>query len=124
MSLTTMTTPSTTYTDIKSLTRAFSKRYNVSAIDFLWTSENGFDNFTVYATTPKAGVLTTKVPSFDYNSETDDLALRELLMTIIDDTEWNTENISEIGGTLNISTTDAPVFEGNVTSMSFSLIQY
>ena len=121
MSPTTMTP---TLSNITTVTRAFSQQYNVSAIDFLWSSENGLDNFTVYSTTPQAGVLTTKVPSFDYNSETDDLAIRELLMTIIDDTEWNTENISEIGGTLNISTTGTPLFEGNVTSMSFTLIQY
>lgn len=120
-----------TLSDITSLTRVFSERYNVSAIDFLWTSENGFDTFTVYSTTPQAGVLTTKVPSFDYNSETDDLAIRELLMTIIDDTEWtidgtdiHLDTITEIGGSLLISPTDAPVFEGLVTSVSNTLIQY
>ena len=114
----------TTISNITSFTSEFSKRYNVSAIDFLWTSENGFDSFTVYSTKAEAGVLTMEVPTFDYNSEIDDLAIRQLLMTIIDDSEWNTENITEIGGTLMISVTDSPVFEGNVTSTSYICNQY
>jgi hypothetical protein len=98
--------------------------YNVACINFLWTSADGFDSFTVFASTPEAGVLTTAVPSFDYCSDIDDTRIRELLMTVIDDTQWDAVNISEIGGTLAISPTEAPVFEGTITSTSTTLIQY
>ncbi len=104
--------------------QAFATDYSVACIDFVWTAENGFDTYTVFASTPEAGVLTTAVPSFDYCSDTDDTRIRALLMAVIDDTQWDANNISEIGGTLSISTTEAPVFEGNVTSTETTCIQY
>ena len=104
--------------------QAFSADYGVALIDFLWTASDGFETFTVYATTPEAGVLTTAVPTFDYCSDTDDARIRSLVMTVIDDTQWDANNITEIGGTLAISTAEAPVFEGNVTSTDTTCIQY
>ena len=104
--------------------QAFATDYTVACIDFVWTAENGFDTYTVFASTPEAGVLTTAVPSFDYCSDTDDARIRELLMTVIDDTQWEQNNIVEIGGTLAVSATAAPEFEGNITSTSTTLIQY
>ena len=104
--------------------QAFATDYTVASIDFLWTSADGFDTYTVFASTPEAGVLTTAVPSFDYCSDTDDTRIRALLMAVIDDTQWDANNITEIGGILAISATKAPEFEGNVTSTDTTCIQY
>ena len=114
----------TTSTTLTTQAQAFAADYTVACIDFLWTSADGFNSFTVYASTPEAGVLTTKVPSFDYNNSTDDTRIRELLMTVVDDTQWDANNITEIGGTISISTDEAPLFEGEITSVSNTTIQY
>jgi hypothetical protein len=114
----------TTATTLTQQAQSFATNHGVACIDFVWTSTDGFDSFTVYAATPEAGTLTTKVPSFDYNSDIDDTLIRELLMTVIDDTKWNADNITELGGTLSISATEAPLFEGDITSVSNTSIQY
>jgi len=99
------------------LAQAFATRYKVVSIDFLWTSLTGFEDFTVYASTAEADVLTTNVPAFDYNGDACDADIRELLMTALDDTELVGDNTEEVGGTLFISANeDQAHFTGRVTA--------
>ena len=112
--MTTKTTPSAI-----SLAQAFATRYQVVSIDFLWTAVTGFEDFTVYASTAEAGVLSTKVPAFDYNRDQDDADIRELLMTALDSTEMITDYTIEFGGTLFLDGDgEYPQLKGNVTESS------
>ncbi len=109
----------TTAPTVTDLAQAFASRYGVSCIDFLWTTDDGFDTFTVYADTPKAGVLTTNVSSFDYNSDEDDASIRALLMSALDDTEMITDYTTEIGGTLFLyDQGEYPQLKGSITEAS------
>ena len=109
--MTTATPASTT----KALAQAFAARYNVSAIDFCFSVSVGFENFSVFANTPQAGALTTQVPSFDYNSDTDVEAIEELLDAVLENNKFNTPYITEIGGTVSITTDGAIDFSGQIT---------
>ena len=110
---------STTTPAVSTLAQAFATRYSVVSIDFLWTAVTGFEDFTVYASTAEAGVLSTKVPAFDYNRDQDEADIRELLMTALDNTEIITNYTCEFGGTLLLNDEGkCPQLKGNVTESS------
>ncbi len=114
-----MITSTTTTPDVSTLAQAFATRYSVVSIDFLWTAITGFEDFTVYASTAEAGVLSIKVPAFDYNRAQDDADIRELLMTALDEAEIITNYSVEFGGTLLLDGEgEHPQLKGNVTESS------
>ena len=109
----------TTAPTVTDLAQAFATRYQVVSIDFLWTAVTGFEDFTVYASTPEAGVLSTKVPAFDYNRDQDEADIRELLMAALDSTGIITDYTVEFGGTLLLDGEgEHPQLKGNVTESS------
>ena len=113
-----------TTASITSLSKTFASDYGIVSIDFVWTAEDGITSYTVYATDSEANTATTYVPSFSYISDTDVERVTELLMTVINDSDWAVTDITEIGGNLAIDADEAPIFDGNVTAISSTCIQY
>lgn len=113
-----------TVTSITSLTNTFAADYDAISIDFCWTAEDGITSYTVYAPGSEPGTATTNVPAFSYINDADVERVTELLMTVVDDSDWGISNIAEISGGLSIDSDEPPVFEGEVTAAAPVCIQY
>ena len=82
------------------------KSNQLTRVDFTFNNGSGID-FTVYPTTS----------SFDYNNDDHVYAIKQAIMTIVDDAFVQINNITEVGGSIiNHNNTDL-LFEGDVTTI-------
>lgn len=91
-------------------------QFGLVSCDFLFTAENGVEDFTVYAQDPENDTQTTVTPLFDYNNDEQSEAIKEIILAIVDDAFPQIDNVTEVSGSFYQSEGEI-TFEGDVSTV-------